>query len=270
MRSFFRSLEARRVRYLLISGQASVLYGAATFSEDVDLWLAADTANLEVFIGALRSARARVYRLTPPLTLRNLRRGHGFHFVLPQPGAAEAYLDVMGRPPRVGSFASAARRAQHMTSDWGMLPVVSIEDLVELKKTRRLADYDVISNLVRVRVEASKRMNRSLLRWSLENSFRIDDACELLDRFPEAREIAASLQRDWVRALGALYVGGRLRDRGAGQVQELLAREVARLQRRDTAYWSSIIDELRQMRRLGRLLPDGRELDQSFPRRSGR
>lgn len=37
--SFFQSLERHSVEYLLISGQATVLYGAATFSEDVDLWV---------------------------------------------------------------------------------------------------------------------------------------------------------------------------------------------------------------------------------------
>lgn len=37
--NFFQNLNARKVEYLLISGQATVLYGAATFSEDIDLWI---------------------------------------------------------------------------------------------------------------------------------------------------------------------------------------------------------------------------------------
>ena len=37
--NFFQSLDRNRVEYLLISGQATVLYGAATFSEDIDLWV---------------------------------------------------------------------------------------------------------------------------------------------------------------------------------------------------------------------------------------
>ncbi len=37
--NFFESLNHHPVEYLLISGQATVLYGAATFSEDIDLWL---------------------------------------------------------------------------------------------------------------------------------------------------------------------------------------------------------------------------------------
>jgi hypothetical protein len=39
IKNFFQSLEAGGVEYLLISGQATVLYGAATFSEDIDLWV---------------------------------------------------------------------------------------------------------------------------------------------------------------------------------------------------------------------------------------
>jgi len=37
--NFFRSLNSYQADYLLISGQATVLYGAATFSEDIDLWI---------------------------------------------------------------------------------------------------------------------------------------------------------------------------------------------------------------------------------------
>ena len=37
--NFFQSLSAHDVEYLLISGQATILYGAATFSEDIDLWI---------------------------------------------------------------------------------------------------------------------------------------------------------------------------------------------------------------------------------------
>lgn len=37
--NFFQSLDRNGGEYLLISGQAAVLYGAATFSEDIDLWI---------------------------------------------------------------------------------------------------------------------------------------------------------------------------------------------------------------------------------------
>ena len=37
MRRLFRSFDRFGVEYLLISGQATILYGAATFSEDVEI-----------------------------------------------------------------------------------------------------------------------------------------------------------------------------------------------------------------------------------------
>jgi len=83
MQSCFRALERHRVRYLLISGQAAVLYRASTFSEDVDVWVAPSAPNWSRLLEALGDCDARVYKLTPPLTLPYVRRGHGFHFTIP-------------------------------------------------------------------------------------------------------------------------------------------------------------------------------------------
>ena len=66
--NFFQSLSDHRVEHLLISGQASILYGAATFSEDIDLWLDPTAENCSRFVSALRDCRARYYKFTPPLT----------------------------------------------------------------------------------------------------------------------------------------------------------------------------------------------------------
>ena len=43
--NFFQSLSEHGVEYLLISGQAAILYGAATFSEDIDLWINPTSAD---------------------------------------------------------------------------------------------------------------------------------------------------------------------------------------------------------------------------------
>jgi hypothetical protein len=132
MRKLFRSFERHRVEYLLISGQATVLYGAATFSEDVDIWIRPAPQNVIRFLRALSSCGATVYKLTPPLSRKNLRAGHGFHFSIhgrPLP----IFLDVMGYPPRVGSFGDARHRARRITTPWGNVMVVSIPDLIELK-----------------------------------------------------------------------------------------------------------------------------------------
>src|SRR5882672_2894230 len=104
--NFFQSLSRHGVGHLLISGQATVLYGAATFSEDIDLWIDPAPDNCSRFFTALRECRARYYKLTPPITAEHLARGHGFHFILPGDPGPEIFLDILGAPPRVGSFAS--------------------------------------------------------------------------------------------------------------------------------------------------------------------
>jgi hypothetical protein len=230
MRNLFRSFDRFGVEYLLISGQASILYGAATFSEDIDLWVNPTQANLNNLTRSLAACRARVYKLTPPLTLRYFRRGHGFRFTLPA-RPDPVYLDIMSRPPRVGSFASSRQRAQIMKTDWGVLPVVSIEDLIALKKTRRLYDYDVISNLLQIRLAQSVRPSRLLLRWAMRESFRAED-----------------------RVGFAEQLGRRMTD---SEARRQVAREIPKWQEKDVAYWRPIVRELRELRGRDLLLPQG-------------
>jgi hypothetical protein len=230
MRKLFRSFERAGLDYLLISGQATVLYGAATFSEDVDLWIRPTPANARKLLIALADQRARVHRLTPKLTSRNMKAGHGFHFVVPG-RPLEAYLDIMAKPPRVGSFGPAKRRARRMRTDWGTLPVVHPVDLVEIKKTRRLADYDIITNLVSLYLAETPEPSKAVLRWAAENCFRPEERAAILARIGRRQSVAQCAQH--------------------------IAQEVLNLQARDRAYWSTIIRNLRKMRRSGKLLPDG-------------
>jgi len=226
MRRLFGSFERAGLEYLLISGQASVLYGAAMFSEDVDLWICPTPANARKLLQALADRRARVHRLTPPLTLRNMRAGHGFHFVVPG-RPLDTYLDIMARPPRAGSFGSANRRARSIRTDWGVLPVVHPIDLVEIKKTRRLADFDIITNLALLYLAEKTQPGKAVLRWAAENCFRPEERAAILALLGR-RKTVAECARD-------------------------IAKEVLDLQTRDRAYWS----DLRMMRREGRLLAEG-------------
>jgi hypothetical protein len=109
--------------------------------------------------------------------------------------------------------------------------VVSVEDLVELKKTRRLSDYEVISNLVMLRVRAQPKPGRSLLRWAARNSFRAEDRRALLARL--GRDVTES------------------------RCRREIAREIARLQEEDAGYWRERLADLRALRASGRLLTEG-------------
>jgi hypothetical protein len=251
MRSFLRSLENEGARYLLIGGQACVLYGASQFTEDIDLWVRPAARDLTSLLKCLTKVDAVVHKLTPPPSLSLLRRGHGFHFLIPP----DTYLDVMGRPPRVGPFAAAWSRARRIKTDWGTLPIVSPEDIVLLKRTNRPSDYEAITNLVRLRREETPDDPR-VLRWCLENTFDVDDLTDTAGR-------AAGLLKRWparaaVRALLPIPKGAkRVSSDRRLRASRLLALEAADLQERGRRYWIPFLRELKALRAKGGLVPPG-------------
>jgi hypothetical protein len=257
MRALFRAFRAHRVRYLVVGGQAAILYGASHFSQDLDLWLDPDNGNVRRFLDALQALRARVHKLTPPLTRAFLDRGHGFHFVIPLREGA-VYLDVMGRPPRVGSFAGAWRRAEIMPTPWGRLPVVSVPDLVEMKKTNRPADYDVITRLALIRAGQADRPSPAMLGWTLDQLFRVEDVLEFLRRFGAKRGIATPRGMAWLgRWRGLLARGKQPSVAEVDRAARALGAKAQRLQSAGRRYWLIRIEELRRLRSEGGLLPEG-------------
>ena len=77
IRTVLSSIEARRVRALLMGGQACILYGAAEFSRDTDLAVLASPPNLARLRGALADLRAEVIAV-PSFEARYLRQGTPF------------------------------------------------------------------------------------------------------------------------------------------------------------------------------------------------
>ncbi|MCC6742186.1 MAG: hypothetical protein IT452_24405 [Planctomycetia bacterium] len=215
--------------YLLISGQASILYGAATFSEDVDVWVAPAAANIGRLKRALGSLKAQASKFTPPLTRRHMLAGHGFHFVVPA-RPLPIFLDVPGHPPRVGGFGSARKASREFRCAWGRIPVVGIEDLVAMKKTQRQADYDTITNLAQIRVDQDPT-DRRVLAWAARNTFRAESRAEILGLLGRRVPVESCRKR--------------------------IGREIQVLQRRDAAYWRLRLHSLRRLRRAGALLPEG-------------
>jgi len=250
--SFFQSLESENVAYLLISGQATVLYGAATFSEDIDIWIRPTQANANAVLAALRAREARYYKLTPPPNEANLRRGHGFHFVIPDD--PEIYLDVMGCPPRVGDYDAAMSSAQVIDTSWGRIPTVGLKDLVAMKSTQRLGDYPIIGQLVLRYLEEQPDPTPADLQWAINNVYTIEDLDALLSSFPDLP------WRSDYEVLQA-YVANRRSDYPppdlADAVEASLFVRLNQARKDDRAYWVDIIDELRDFRASEELMPAG-------------
>jgi len=255
--NFFQSLKAAKVEYLLISGQATVLYGAATFSEDIDLWIAPTAENCDRFKTSLRACDARFYKLTPQLTPDYLQRGHGFHFVLGA-GGESVFLDVMGNPPRAGTFMAAKAKARWMQTEWGNVHTIGVKSLVELKKTQRLEDYPIISRLALAWFEQPDCTNTGEdFLWALENIFTLPELTIYFSEHPEAvasashfNQKVAEFGRQW---LAAQDVPESVEQPVRGFFQE----RIATLQMADRHYWRDIIGELKSLRAEGRLTPEG-------------
>jgi hypothetical protein len=278
-RNFFRQLKADKVRYLLISGQATVLYGAATFSEDLDIWLCPQAANVRRFAQSLRALHARYYKLTPPLTSAYLRKGHGFHFALPAEGGRIWYLDVMGAPPRSPAFNAAWRRSVRMQTPWGPVPVVGVPDLVELKKTQRLEDYAVISRLVLALMSgpglptdlsakalakeealtpAGLKPDRRLGRWAVQNIISPAMLAELIRLQPWVMTAPGHGLTD-LRAFGSKVEQGKEPGQALEKrIEREMQARMAGHQAADRKYWRRIIAELKSLRAQGRLMPEGK------------
>lgn len=57
IKKFFHNLNAIGVSYILISRQATVLYGASAFSEDIDLWVEPEAENWNKFLQVINELK---------------------------------------------------------------------------------------------------------------------------------------------------------------------------------------------------------------------
>lgn len=127
-----------------------------------------------------------------------------------------------------------------MDTGWGTVPVVSVRELVELKKTRRLADYDIITNLAAIELASKPAPSRSDLRWAASCSFRAEERAALMTSLGVRRSVA-----HWSR---------------------VIAREVEALQAADRSYWTPVITDLRRLAREGGLWREGTRVRDLEPR----
>ena len=255
-----RQLGDAGVRYLLISGQATVVYGAAEFTEDIDLWVDPAPQNLEPFLRALARMNATVGRLTPPVTEENARFGHGFHFVVPEPEGLTWQVDIMGQPPRVGSFRTALERSLPELRAIPQCRVIDPLSLVQLKKTCRERDYPIIAALIERVVEGWARGGEWTLeriRWVLDEA-RSLHALRALSEQVDLAHHPGETSRLCVKALWDPLLEKRPPSESEFEsFQAALDAERRDLQRADREYWTRITASLRELRQQGRLLPEG-------------
>jgi hypothetical protein len=151
-----------------------------------------------------------------------------------------------------------------MATPWGTLPVVGIEDLVELKKTNRPSDYEVITRLAFIRLRREARPSLRLLHWAIENIFRVEDLWLFVNHFGIQRRMKLPQTTKILHRIWSL--GRDPRPAELSRVASLLARRAQSLQNRGRNYWLPRIAELRQMRKAGMLLEEGQPVQHLLTR----
>ena len=242
IRRVLSSIEQRRVRALLMGGQACVLYGAAEFSRDTDLAILASPANLERLQTALHDLQAHVIAV-PPFDLKYLRRGHAVHFRCQDEEAAGMRIDVMTRMRGVAPFSRLwARRASIDLPDGTRCEVMGLPDLVQAKKTQRDKDWPMVRRLLEAHFfEHREKATGAQIRFWLRELRTPELLLETARRWPKAW----AAQKRHRGLLRFARPGGEAKLLAALEAEEWAER------RADARYWAPLKAELERLR-LGR------------------
>ena len=226
-----------------MGGQACVFYGAAQFSKDVDLALLASEENfsrLLAALGELNAKRIAVPRFDPAL----LARGHAAHFRC-QGGEADGLrVDVMTRLRDLPEFGVLwARRTTIRDEGAETFELLSLQDLVQAKKTQRERDWPIIDALVEAHYRAlgGEPESERVTFW-LAESRTPERLISLAQRFPNEAQTLSSR-----RPLLRLALAG-----ASEGLREALDAEVRAEQAKDRAYWAPLKAELEAFRRAER------------------
>jgi len=226
-----------------MGGQACVFYGAAQFSKDVDLALLASEENFSRLLAALaelNATRIAVPRFDPAL----LARGHAVHFRCRGGEADGLHVDVMTRLRDLPDFEVLwARRTTIRDKDEETFELLSVQDLVQAKKTQREKDWPVIDALIEghYRVFGNEPTPERVAFW-LAESRTPERLIGLAQRFPNEARAQTSH-----RPLLLLALSGENE-----RLREALDAEVRVEQAKDRAYWAPLKAEFEAFRRAER------------------
>jgi hypothetical protein len=223
-----------------MGGQACVLYGGSEFSRDTDIALLPEQGNLNNLDMALLELKAENIAV-PQLSLEYLLKGHAVHFRCKHPEAMNMRVDIMSVLHNASSFVTLWERRTTMELNDGLIvDVISLPDLVAIKKTQRDKDWSHIRRLIEANyVENRGKSTPEQVRFWLSEA-----------RTPEILRVLASENPVLIKELKKKRP---LLELFPGCTEEELLRELTKEEIKgrdsDKSYWKPLIEELEEIRR---------------------
>jgi len=177
---------------------------------------------------------------SPPLGIDYLARGHAIHFRCRHPDAEGIRIDVMSVLRGVDDFETlwARRTTVELTAE-SSVDVLSVQDLVQAKKTQSDKDWPMLRRLVEAHYEANReRSTAEQVRFWLEEARTPELLIELAKAHPADADSATT-----ARPLLAAAVRG---DEEA--LRSALREEEERIRAVDRTYWAPLREELERLR----------------------
>jgi hypothetical protein len=227
------------VLYLLMGGQACVLYGAAEFSRDTDIAVLADAGNLHQLAVALDRLQAEQIAV-PPFESEYLLKGHAVHFRCRHPDAAGLRVDVMSVMRGVAPFSDLWQRRTTLEYDAGMrIELLSLPDLVASKKTQRDKDWPMLRRLVESHFVGNREHPRpeQIAFWLRESR----TASMLIELARRDRSTVTEL-------VGERPLLSHVLEGGDSRLATALLEEEQAIRAADRAYWVPLKAELERLR----------------------
>jgi hypothetical protein len=227
------------VQFLLMGGQACILYGGAEFSRDIDLSISIHPNNLVAVQKALSQLKAEVI-FFPDLDVDALRRGHACHFRCHAEGVEGLRIDLMTKMRGCPEFNDLwERRSIVELPDIGEVGLLSLSDLLRAKKTQREKDWPMIRRLIETDLAQNqeKASEEQITFWLMECRTPTLLVKLAQDHTDLCKQVAS--RRPLLKAALAQDIN---------ELEESLYAEEKREKEKDREYWQPLRMELEQWR----------------------
>lgn len=227
------------VRFLLMGGQACILYGGAEFSRDIDFSIGVDAGNLAAVKKALTVLDAETV-FVPELNEQVLSRGHACHFRCRSEGVEGLRIDLMAKMRGCSDFEELwKRRSIVELPEIGAIGLLSLSDLIQAKKTQREKDWPMIRRLIETDI-AQNSLNPDMGKIDLW--FRECRTPVLLV------QLAAQYMEVYKKTTTSRPLLTAALERNMEKLESLLQKEEMDEKIKDREYWLPLRKELEQWR----------------------